>query len=413
MKQILQNYKSGDLELKDVPRPSLKKGGMVVKNHHSLVSAGTEKVMIELAKKSLAGKAKERPDLVKEVINKVKNDGLFATYQAVMTRLDEPNPLGYSCSGEVVEVGGQVEGFSVGDTVACAGAGYASHAEVVYVPENLVVSVPDGISTKNTSFVTLGAIALQGIRRAELTPGERVGVIGLGLIGQLTVQILKAYGFPVMGIDIDENQVKKTLELGLDEGVTIGKDDVENKSLSFSDGHGLDAVILTAATESSKPVELAGKICRERGRVSAVGLIGTEVPRDIYYDRELDFRISRSYGPGRYDKVYEEKGLDYPIGFVRWTERRNMKEFLRLVSEGRIELEPMITHTFPFEDALDAYELILENPDEEDYTGIVLEYDMEQEQSSTLKLQKEKKSGLPDDKVRVGLIAGLGYKKVV
>lgn len=411
MKQILQNYNSGDLELNEVPVPSVKPIGVLVRNHHSLVSAGTEKAMIKLAKKSLAGKARERPDLVKEVINKAKNDGLMATYQAVMTRLDEPNPLGYSCAGEVTEVGREVEDFSTGDLVACGGAGYASHAEVVNVPGNLTVQVPDDVTTKEASFVTLGAIALQGIRRAELTPGERVGVIGLGLIGQLTVQILKAYGFPVIGLDIDEKQVQRVQKLGLNESGTIGQDKVESLARNFSNGKGIDAVIITAATETNQPVELAGKLCRERGRVSAVGLVGTEVPRDIYYDKELDFNISRSYGPGRYDKTYEEKGLSYPIGQVRWTERRNMKEFLRLVQEDKVNLDPLITHEFKFENALDAYDLILENPNGEYYSGIVLEYDTDKKHSSKILLEQKAKGKIKGDTVNVGLIGAGNFAK--
>jgi len=309
MKQLLQNYKTGKLELTEIPAPALKSGGVLVKNHYSLVSAGTEKAVIEFAKQSLAGKAHSRPDLVKQVLNKVKTDGLITTYRAAMQRLDEPVPLGYSCAGEVVEVGQGGGEFSKGDLVACAGGGYASHAEEVFVPKNLVLKVPDNVTTKEAAFVTLGAIAMQGVRRAELTPGERVAVIGLGLLGQLTVQILNAYGFPVLGLDVSQTQVQKALKLGLKEGTVIGEDDVERAAGAFSNGAGIDAVIITAATKSNEPVELAGRICRDKGRVSAVGNVGLDIPRSIYYEKELDLRISRSYGPGRYDPNYEEKGI--------------------------------------------------------------------------------------------------------
>jgi len=299
MKQLLQNYKTGELKLEEVPTPALKSGGVLIKNHYSLVSAGTEKAVIEFAKQSLAGKARSRPDLVKQMLNKVKTDGLLSAYRAAMQRLDEPLPLGYSCAGEVIEIGQGVEEFNKGDLVACGGGGYASHAEVVFVPKNLVVKIPDNVSPKEAAFVTLGAIALQGIRRAELSPGEKVAVIGLGLIGQLTVQILNAYGFPVLGLDVSQKQVEKALKLGLQEGAVIGQDDVERIAGSFSNGQGMDAVIITAATKSNEPIELAGRICRDKGRVSVVGDVGMDIPRNIYYEKELDLRISRSYGPGR------------------------------------------------------------------------------------------------------------------
>jgi len=411
MKQVLQNYKTGKLELAEVPAPALKSGGILVKNHYSLVSAGTEKAVIEFAKQSLASKARSRPDLAKQVLNKIKTDGLLSTYRAAMQRLDEPLPLGYSCAGEVIEVGQGAEEFSKGDLVACGGGGYASHAEVVFVPKNLVVRIPDNMSMKEAAFVTLGAIAMQGVRRAELTPGEHVAVIGLGLIGQLTVQILQAYGFPVLGLDVSQRQVEKALKLGLQEGAVIGQDDVEKVASVFSDGQGVDAVIITAATKSNEPVELAGRICRDKGQVSAVGDVKMDIPRNIYYEKELDFRISRSYGPGRYDPDYEEKGIDYPIGYVRWTEKRNMEQFLRLISIGHLDVKPMITHIFKIEDALKAYELILENPNKEDFTAVLLEYDPAKEHKPTVILTKGEKRVSGSDVVNVGLIGGGGFAK--
>ncbi|QRY24863.1 bi-domain-containing oxidoreductase [Halobacterium sp. BOL4-2] len=373
MRQLQQNFDSGELELVDVPDPRTSSNGVLVDTRHSLVSAGTEQALIDLAKKSLLGKAKERPDLVKQVIEKTKNDGLQATYRSVRSRLDKPLPLGYSCSGRVIEVGDDVTDISVGDRVACGGAEYATHAEVNHVPENLCVSIPDAVDFRDAAFTTVGSIALQGIRRLDPTLGERIAVIGLGLVGRLTAKLLSAYGHPVLGIDIDPSKVEDATELSV--GAVIGGDDIEHVAKSFSGGSGVDGVIITAATDSNQPVEMAGNIAREQGRVSVVGDVGMDIPREQYYEKELDFRLSRSYGPGRYDRAYEEKGNEYPIGYVRWTENRNMGEFLRLLDTGELDLDDLISHTFPFEDALEAYDLILEG---EDYTGIVLEYDSNQ-----------------------------------
>lgn len=370
MRQLQQNFNSGKLELVDIPDPQLSSNGVLVDTRYSLVSAGTEQALIDLAKKNLLGKAKERPDLVKQVIEKARKDGLQATYRSVKSRLDKPLPLGYSCAGRVIDVGEEVSSLSVGDFVACGGAEYATHAEVNHIPENLCVKVPDSVDLRDAAFTTVGAIALQGIRRLDPTPGETVAVIGLGLIGQLTAKLLSAYGHPVLGIDINSSKIDEVRELTA--GAVIGEDNVGRIAEAFSDGLGIDGVIITAATDSDQPVELAGDITRERGRVSVVGDVGMNIPREQYFDKELDFRISRSYGPGRYDRRYEEKGHDYPIGYVRWTETRNMAEFVRLLADGEIELEDVISHTFVFDEALEAYDLILSS---DDYSGIVLEYD--------------------------------------
>ncbi|XVH32235.1 bi-domain-containing oxidoreductase [Haloferacaceae archaeon DSL9] len=411
MKQIIQNFKDGEMDVKNVPEPDCKPEGILVKNHYSSVSAGTEESAIKLAKKNLLNKARQRPDLAKQVIDKARNDGLMSTYQAVMGRLEEPAPLGYSCAGEVIEVGSKVNSFSEGDLVACGGAGYASHAEVVYVPKNLAVKVPDGVAMDDAAFVTIGAIAMQGVRRADLSPGENVAVLGLGLIGQLTVQILKAYGSPVLGIDISPSQVEKGYAAGIDQGAVIGSDDVEGIADAFTDSNGVDAVIITASTDSDQPVQMAGRICREQGRISAVGAVGMDIPRNEYYEKELDMRVSRSYGPGRYDTRYEEKGLDYPIEYVRWTENRNMGEFLRLVGEGRVGLDQLKTHQFSIDDALDAYDLILNNPDNEDYTGILLEYDPTKKHTQTVRLNSTKKTGVTGSTISTALIGGGNFAK--
>ncbi len=357
MKQILQNYKTGELKLDDVPVPCLKAGGVLVKNEFSLVSVGTEKSMTELAQKSIIGKAKERPDLVKQVIEKAKKDGIANTISAVRNKLDVVKPLGYSSAGLVVEAGEGADEFLPHDRVACAGAGYASHADVIFVPKNLCAKIPESVSSRVASCATLGAVALQGARIANPLLGEKVAVIGLGLVGQITAQFLQSSGCMVLGFDLDPGRVEMALKMGMDMGVS-NTGDMEAAVKSISKDYGMDAVIITASTPSSAPVEMAGKISRDKGRVVVVGNVGMNVPRDSFYKKELDLRLSRSYGPGRYDTVYEEKGIDYPLGYVRWTEKRNMETFLEFVEKGRLNIEPLITHCFPFEDAETVYGLL-------------------------------------------------------
>jgi len=404
MKQVFQNFKTGKLELIEVPIPAVKPGFVLVKNYYSLISPGTERAAIELAKKSIIEKAKSRPDQVKQVINKIKTDGIVTTFQRVMKKLDEPLLLGYSSAGEIIKVGENVEGFVVGDRVACAGGGYACHAEIISVPKNLCIKIPENVSYKQAAFATLGAIAMQGIRRANLTPGEKVAIIGLGLIGHLTCQILKAYGFPVVGFDISPLQVERARKMGIDASDTPDK--AENLIKSFTEGKGVDAVIITAATKSNAPIELAGKILRNNGRVSAVGDIKMEIPRRTYYKKELDLKISRSYGPGRYDKKYEEKGIDYPFEYVRWTEKRNMEEFLRLVNKKLVQPEKLISHIFDIDQAKEAYKLILENPNKEEIIGVLFSYNPKREQKDTIFFKKEEKHK-PKSQVNVGII-GVG-----
>ncbi len=374
MKQILQSYRSGELWLADVPVPALKGNALLVRSAASLVSAGTERMIIELAKKSLVGKARARPDLVKKVIAKIKTEGLTQTMQKVFSKLDTPLPLGYSCAGTVVEVGRNAAGVKPGDRWAGGGAGYASHAEYNYVPKNLCVELPDGVSFEDASFTTLGAIAMQGVRQADVRLGERIVVIGLGLLGLLTVQMLKAAGCKVLGSDPDADKCKLAVELGADEAVAGG---LEGVSAAFTDGHGADAVIITAATSSNQPIEIAAEISRAKGRVVVVGMVGMNVPRDPFYRKELDLRLSMSYGPGRYDTEYEEAGHDYPFGYVRWTEQRNMQSFLELAAAGSVTPGKLITHRFPIDDALKAYQLLEgKGPGgaAERYLGIVLDY---------------------------------------
>ncbi len=373
MKQVIQNFRSGELKVDEVPETICHSGGILVSNAASLISAGTEKMVIELAQKTLVGKARERPDLVRQVVNKLRRDGLISTIETVKARLETPLALGYSCAGIVREVGRGAHEFRVGDRVACAGMNYASHAETVFIPKNLAVNIPEGVSFDEAAFVTLGAIALQGVRTAELKLGDSAAVIGLGLVGQLTVQILKAAGCRVIGIDLDSARIELARALGADAAVSRNGDVLEAVA-QFTGGYGVDAIVMTAAAETSDPIELAGTLARDRAIVSVVGAAPLDVPRKIYYEKELQLRLSRSYGPGRYDAQYEERGIDYPIGYVRWTERRNMQEFLRLVSTKAVILDPLITHRFPIARAETAYELIA-GKNKEPYLGILLKYD--------------------------------------
>lgn len=410
MKQVLQHVRSGKLELSDVPEPYAKSGGVVVRNSASLISAGTERMMIDFAGKSMIGKARERPDLVKQVLDKVKKEGLVPTIETVMTRLDQPMPLGYSCAGVIEHVGRGAEEFRVEDRVACAGAGYASHAHAVFVPKNLTVPIPDNVSFEDAAYVTLGAIALQGVRIAEVQLGDRIAVIGLGLLGQLTVQILKASGCQVIGIDLDPSKIALAKELGADIAVSRSED-VEGAVAGFTSGVGVDSVIITAATDSNDPIELAGDICRDRGIVSMVGAVKMDIPRKVYYEKELQLRLSRSYGPGRYDPEYEEKGHDYPISYVRWTERRNMEEFLRLVSTGQVTPSRLTTHRFEINDAEKAYEIVT-GEDKQPFMGVVLTYEGGSKTAPVRRIELKSRAPVAG-KVGVGFIGAGNFAKGV
>lgn len=370
MKQILQNFRSGELKVQDVPAPAARAGCVLVANRHSLISAGTEKSTVGVAQKNLVGKAMDRPDLVRKVLDKVKKDGLVETMKMVFARLDTPATLGYSCAGRVIDVGRGVADFRVGDLVACAGQNYASHAEVVSVPRNLCVKVPDGLELADAAYVTLGAIALQGVRQADPRLGEVVAVIGLGLLGQITVQLLKANGCRVIASDLDPGKLVLAREFGADEAVL--PDDLESACASLTVGTGVDVVVLTASTKDDGPVRIAGEICRKKGRVVVVGAVGMNIPREMYYLKELELRLSTSYGPGRYDSGYEEKGNDYPYGYVRWTENRNMAEFLALLAAGKLNVRRLTSHRFPIADGERAYGLMMEG--KEPYLGILLDY---------------------------------------
>lgn len=357
MKQVLQSLKTGELAVEEVPAPIVSSGRILVQNRYSFVSPGTERANREIAKSSLLEKARQRPDQVKKVLQKIQTEGLVSTFQKVRSKLEEPVPLGYSCAGVALAVGEGVEGVYPGDRVACGGAGYANHAEVVSVPKNLAVKIPDEVPFEEACAATLGAIALQGVRVAEVRIGETVGVIGLGLLGLLTLQILKANGCRTIGIDIDAASVDRSSEFGADLSV-LRSNDPEGAVEALTGGQGLDAVILTAASDSNDPVELAGVLCRRKGRVIAVGTLPLDIPRRIYYPKELELRLSTSYGPGRYDPEYEERGHDYPYAYVRFTEQRNLETVLRLMEEKKLRIAPLVTHTFPIEEARAAYDIV-------------------------------------------------------
>ncbi|MBI5848244.1 MAG: bi-domain-containing oxidoreductase [Nitrospirae bacterium] len=391
MKQLTQKLKDGKMQVLEVPIPVVGKGMLLVMNHFSLISAGTEGSTVSAARKSLIGKAKERPQQVKQVIDVVMQQGPVQAYRAVMKKLDAYSPLGYSSAGVVIEVGSEVQGFAAGDLVACAGGGYASHAEVVAVPRNLCVKLSaiqnsevkiqngsDLVQTvlKRAAYNTLGAIALQGIRQADLKLGETCVVIGLGLIGHLTCLMLRASGIRVIGIDIDPLMAELAQKHCTDLCFERKDAGLAEKIDEFTDGIGADAAIITAATDSTDPINLAGRLAKKKGKVVIVGDVATGFDRDPhYYKKELELKMSCSYGPGRYDLNYEEKGIDYPAGYVRWTENRNMKAFQALAQSGKLDMDYLTTHIFKLDDALSAYNLIMGKG--EPFLGILIEYEVD------------------------------------
>jgi len=409
MKQLIQSFKTGELGLFNVPAPVCQENGVLVETKVSLVSAGTEKMLVDFAKKSMLAKAKDRPDLVKQVVDKMKKEGVKNTLEKVFTKLDTPIPLGYSLAGRVIEVGSNMSGINIGDRVACGGAGYANHSEINYVPKNLMVKIPDGVDDIDASFVTVGAIALQGVRQTEPKLGERVAVIGLGLLGQLAVQLLKANGCKVIGSDVDPDKIQLALEMGADEACHASE--LIKKSDEFSNGYGVDAVIIAASTASNQPVIDAAEISRMRGRVVFLGMVGMDIPRNDYYKKELDLRLSMAYGPGRYDPAYEEKGIDYPYDLVRWTEQRNFEAFLGLIEEGKISPKALLTHTYDYNDAMQAYDL-LEGKIQEKYLGIILEYNNEINLDEH-KVVKRTNKVISSNKVNLGLIGAGNFTKSV
>ncbi len=376
MKQLLQQVSGGEIEVVDVPAPKLLAGCVLVRTAASLVSVGTERASSDFARKNLLQKARMRPDLVREVWSKVRRDGAAATLAAVRSRMDQPSAPGYSSAGTVVAVGEGVTDIRPGDRVACAGVGHAVHAEFACIPRLLLARIPTdsrvSVSFEHAAATTVGAVALHGVRTADAKLGDIVGVIGLGLLGQLTVQILKAAGCRVVGMDIDPARVDLALRLGADAG-SVSSSAFFDACLQQSGGRGVDAVLIAAQTASSDPVNLAAEVARDRAVVVAVGTVGMALERRPFYEKELDFRVSRSYGPGRYDVAYEQKGVDYPIGYVRWTETRNMEAFLQLLADAKVDVGALITHRFPIDQAQSAYDLI-SGKSHQAFLGVLITY---------------------------------------
>ena len=399
MEQLTQNLKDGHMQLLEVPFPALSSGQVLVRNHFSLISAGTEGKTVKDARLGYIGKARARKEEVKKVIQTAKTIGLKETYRLVMNKLDAPSALGYSCAGEIIAVANDVKDFKIGDLVACGGSS-AVHAEVVAIPVNLCVRLHADASLQHAAFTTLGAIALQGIRQADLRLGETCVVIGLGLIGQITLQLLRASGVNAIGIDIDPSQVELAKRIGFNNSFVRNETQLESAVLQLTAGHGADAIIITASASSLDPIDLAGTLCRKKGKVIVVGAVPTGFTRKNYYIKELELKMSCSYGPGRYDHEYEEQGMDYPYAYVRWTENRNMETFAELIYKKQINIDALLSHIFTFEDAKKAYDLILEKT--ESFTGILLKYNLEKTLKNSIPLRKEEYKIV--EQVSVGMI---------
>jgi len=398
MQQLTQQLKSGKMEILEVPFPALNKGAILVRNYYSVISAGTEGKTVTDARKGYIAKAKSRQKEVKQVFEMIKNNGFLPTYKFVMNKLEAPSALGYSCAGEVIAVGEGVTNFQVGDWVACGGNS-ASHADVVSVPVNLAVHVPKHIDIKQAAFSTIASIAIQGIRQADLRMGESCLIIGMGIIGQLTYKILEASGMNPIGVDVSQSQVTQSLDAGIKQVYNRNQEGIEEIIMNFTKGYGADSVIITAGTSSLDPVEFAGSMARKKAKVIIVGAVPTGFSRANFYKKELDLRMSSSYGPGRSDIQYEEKGIDYPIGYVRWTENRNMQSFIDLLSSGRLNISNLISHTFSLDDSPMAYDMILAR--DEPFAGVVIEYDNSPKVNRNIEIKKDKHR--PDD-VNVGFI---------
>jgi len=407
MRALLQDVRTGHIATYDVPPPEILPRHVLVRTAFSAISAGTEKATVELGRKSLTGKALARPDLVRQVAEYARSHGIRAAWDNIQARLSSLSTLGYSSSGYVVEAGPET-GYLPGDRVACAGAGYANHCEVNCVPQNLVVRVPDSVALDAAALTTLGAIAMQGIRQAEVSLGEIVAVIGAGLVGVLTIQILRAAGCRVVAVDLLPDRAARAVSLGAHLGLTFNEPELESRAAAFS-GPGFDAVLITAATLSAEPLELAAKLLRDRGRVVVVGDVGMGVSRRNMYRKEITLRMSRSYGPGRYDPLYEEQGQDYPIGYVRWTERRNMAAFLDLLSTGAVRVDELLSHRYGVEDGDRAYADL----ESGSYTGIIDYHVSAGEAVTAQTFPNHVVRPRPVDKLRIGCMGAGGFARGV
>ncbi|MEI6837166.1 MAG: bi-domain-containing oxidoreductase [Alcaligenaceae bacterium] len=401
MKQILQSLKTGSNEVAEIPCPAVKRGQLLIRSSHTLVSAGTERMLVEFGKANWIDKARQQPDKVRMVLDKIKTDGLMPTVEAVFNKLDQPLPLGYCNVGTLLEAGAGVSGFGPGDRVVSNG----KHAEVVSVPLNLCARVPDAVPDEDAAFTVLGAIALQGIRLVQPTLGETVVVTGLGLIGLVAVQLLRAHGCRVLGLDFDADKLALARSFGAEVvDLSAGQDPVA-AAQAYSRGRGVDAVIITASTKSNEPVHQAALMCRKRGRIVLVGVTGLELSRADFYEKELSFQVSCSYGPGRYDPSYEEQGNDYPVGFVRWTEQRNLEAVLDMMADGRLDVKPLISHRFALEKAEEAYALVGgAGPS----LGILLQYPDVARQSDTVLRRTTVELGAMDRHASLAMTEGRG-----
>ncbi|MBT3358274.1 MAG: Gfo/Idh/MocA family oxidoreductase [Rhodospirillales bacterium] len=417
MKQVIQSARGGKLSVKDVPEPIVQAGHLLVRTRASLISAGTERMIVDFAQKSLAGKARARPDLVKKVLGKVKRDGVGATIRTVMAQLDQAIPLGYSAAGEVIAVGGGLEGqFVAGQRVCVAGAGLANHAEMNLVPANLAAPIPEGVADTEACYGTLGAIAMHAVRNAGAGLGDVVAVMGVGLLGQLAAQFLTLQGARVVVLDYDAERLKLALKLGAEAAINLGSDNVRGIVDGLSNGRGCDNVIISAASDSSEPFRVAADIARDRARIVMVGLTGTEFPYQTFMAKELNVIVSRSYGPGRYDPDFEGRGVKYPEGWVRWTETENLAEVARLLAPAsaqktgmRLNVKALTTHSFSISNAEAAYEMVTEQT--EPHMGVVLTYDGEAREQATPVFATAKKAA--SDRCVMGVIGGGNFARAV
>lgn len=406
MLAILGDARTGELQTCEVPPPELRAGGILVRTSYSAISSGTERATVETSEKSLFGKAMARPDLVRQVIDFARKNGLKAAYDKVQSRLENLIALGYSSAGIVLAVGDGVHEFQPGDRVACAGGGYASHAEINFVPRNLAVHVPDSVSLKHAALTTIGSIAMQGVRQGNVSLGETVVVIGAGLVGVLAIQIARAAGCRVVAIDVNPGRTARAVELGAHLGVQATDPRAVEKIREFST-YGADVAIVTAAVKSSEPTEMAAKVLRDRGRIVIVGDVGLGVSRPPMYMKELSLVLSRSYGPGRYDANYEERGSDYPIGYVRWTEQRNMEAFVGMLAAGSVNVEPLVGKMYPVEQGAKAYAEVRSGSV---YTSI-LQYPARTQERMICAKTTPRTAHSATDKLRVGCIGAGGFAR--